>query len=88
MVTTLWGFLAIATPFVMCMIITAVYTEHKKQIKKLDNETLKIQQTNVQNEVSDAVKREIEQILNRIEVLETIVTDRNYDLNEKITRLT
>ncbi len=56
-------------------------------MKKLENEKLEIQQANVQHEVSDAVGREIKEILGRIEVLEAIVTDRKFDLSEKITRL-
>jgi hypothetical protein len=56
-------------------------------MKKLENEKLEIQQANVQHEVSDAVGREIKEILVRIEVLEAIVTDRKFDLSEKITRL-
>jgi hypothetical protein len=56
-------------------------------MKKLENEKLEIQQANVQHEVSDAVGREIKEILARIEVLEAIVTDRKFDLSEKITRL-
>jgi len=83
----LWGFLALSTPFVMLMLITAIWTEHKKNMKKLENEKLEIQQANVQHEVSDAVGREIKEILGRIEVLEAIVTDRKFDLSEKITRL-
>ena len=83
----LWGFLALSTPFVMLMLITAIWTEHKKNMKKLENEKLEIQQANVQHEVSDAVGREIKEILVRIEVLEAIVTDRKFDLSEKITRL-
>ena len=83
----LWGFLGFSTPFVMLMLITAIWAEHKKNMKKLENEQLEIQQANVQNEVSDAVQREIKEILNRIEVLEAIVTDRNYELGEKIKRL-
>ncbi|MFL2839670.1 MAG: hypothetical protein ACJZ83_12580 [Pseudohongiellaceae bacterium] len=83
----LWGFLAFSTPFVMLMLIIAIWTEHKKNMKKLENEKLEIQQANVQHEVSDAVGREIKEILARIEVLEAIVTDRKFDLSEKITRL-
>jgi hypothetical protein len=71
----------------MVMIIVAIYTEHKKNMKKLDNKNLEIRQANVQHEVSDAVNREIKEILSRIEVLEAIVTDRKFDLSEKITRL-
>ncbi|NKB32699.1 MAG: hypothetical protein GKR91_06340 [Pseudomonadales bacterium] len=84
---TLWGFLAVAVPFIMSMIITAIFTEHRKSMKMLEIENQKVQQTNVQNEVSDAVKREIGEILKRIETLEAIVTDRKYQLDEKITRL-
>ena len=83
----LWGFLAFSTPFVMLMLIIAIWTEKKKNMKKLENEKLEIQQANVQHEVSDAVGREIKEILARIEVLEAIVTDRKFDLSEKITRL-
>ena len=71
----------------MLMLIIAIWTEHKKNMKKLENEKLEIQQANVQHEVSDAVGREIKEILARIEVLEAIVTDRKFDLSEKITRL-
>jgi hypothetical protein len=59
----------------------------QKNMKKLENEKLGIQQANVQHEVSYAVGRKIKKILGRIEVLEAIVTDRKFDLSEKINRL-
>ncbi|HAU24798.1 MAG TPA: hypothetical protein DCX09_08995 [Gammaproteobacteria bacterium] len=59
----------------------------QKKHEETRYEKLEIQQANVQHEVSDAVGREIKEILARIEVLEAIVTDRKFDLSEKITRL-
>jgi len=84
---SLWGFLALSTPFVMTMVIVAIFTDHRQKMKKLQIEALKVQEANLHNEVNDAVERDLSKVLSRIEVLEAIVTDKKYDLDEKITRL-
>ena len=83
----LFTFLSIAVASVMAMLIVVTYLGHKEKIKKLEIEGLKIQKSNLQNEVNDAVERQLKDTLSRIEVLEAIVTDKNYELNDKIHRL-
>lgn len=83
----IWFFLATATLPVMGMLITLFLIGHHQKMKKLELEALKIQKANVQNEVNDAVERRLKDMIDRVEVLEAIVTDKGYDLNEKITRL-
>ena len=83
----LFTFLSIAVTSVMVMLIVAISLGHREKIKKLEVEGLQIQKSNLQNEVNDAVERQLRDTISRIEVLEAIVTDKNYELNEKIHRL-
>jgi hypothetical protein len=48
---------------------------------------LRLEKANLETEVAAAVNKTLGDQLSRIEVLEAIVTDKNYNLNEKITRL-
>jgi hypothetical protein len=56
-------------------------------MKTLEVEALKIQKANLKSEVEEAVNNRIGDLQGRIEVIEAIVSDKNYELNEKITRL-
>jgi len=55
-------------------------------MKQLEIEALKIEKINLESVVDEAVNRIVGNQLSRIEVLEAIVTDKNYDLSEKITK--
>lgn len=83
----LWVFLtsviALGVPFLIVIVVTI----HKRKLKELEIEALKIEKINLQAEVESAVNKKLGDQLNRIEILEAIVTDKNYDLNEKITKL-
>jgi hypothetical protein len=83
----LWVFLTATVVFSLAFLTIVVLTTHKKKIKELEVEALKLEKANLEAVVEDAVNKVIGDQLSRIEVLEAIVTDKNYDLNEKITRL-
>jgi hypothetical protein len=68
-------------------LIILVLSTNKKKIKELEVEALKLEKANLETEVAAAVNKILGDQLSRIEVLEAIVTNKNYDLNEKITRL-
>lgn len=83
----LWVFLSIAVIFLVSFLIILVLSTNKKKIKELEVEALKLEKANLETEVAAAVNKTLGDQLSRIEVLEAIVTDKKYDLNEKITRL-
>jgi len=87
MSANLWVFLSIAVILLVLFMSIVVITAHKKAMKELELETLKVKKANLQEEVELAVNKEFGEQKSRIEVLEAIITDKNYDLNEKITRL-
>lgn len=87
MYPNLWMFLIVTMLVVGAFLYIAVTTTHKKKMKELEIEGLKIQKFNLEVEVEDAVNRKLGDQLSRIEILEAVVTDKNYELNEKISRL-
>ena len=87
MTVDLWVFLSVGALAMGAFLTAVVITGHKRKMKELEIEALKIQKANLQAEVEKAVSLRLGDQLNRIEVLEAIVTDKNYELSEKITRL-
>ena len=83
----LWTFLTAAVIFGVPFLMIVALSANKSKLKELEIEALKIQKSNLEAEVEEAVNKKLSEQLSRIEVLEAIVTDKNYDLNEKITRL-
>jgi hypothetical protein len=83
----LWVFLTVTIVFTMSLLIIIASNAHKKKLKELEVEALRIEKLNLKSVVEDAVNKSVGDQLSRIEVLEAIVTDKNYELNEKITRL-
>lgn len=83
----LWFFLTVTTVFVTLFLIILVTNINKNKMKTLEVEALKIQKANLKSEVEEAVNNRIGDLQGRIEVIEAIVSDKNYELNEKITRL-
>ncbi|MBA6263493.1 MAG: hypothetical protein V7780_08460 [Colwellia sp.] len=73
----LWVFLSIAVIFLTIL----VFSTNKKKIKELEVEALKLEKANVETEVAAAVNKILGDQLSRIEVLEAIVTDKNYLLD-------
>lgn len=80
-------FLSTAVFTGMMLAITGMSLAHVKSLKKMELEKYKAQQANLQEEVEKAVGREFKKLKQRVEVLEAIVTDKNYELSEKITQL-
>jgi hypothetical protein len=71
--------LIILFAFVLPIVIIALWTIHKKEMAKANANLNNSEKQNMQNELA-AVK-------GRLEVLEAIVTDKKYQLNQEITEL-
>jgi len=68
------------------MIVVVVYA-HRQKSQELELEALKIREANLQQDVEEEVARQMKEVTTRIEVLEAIVTDKKYELSDKITQL-
>ena len=71
--------LMILFAFVLPIVFTAMWWQHKKDMAKMNVELNSSEKQNIENELA-AVKT-------RLEVLEAIVTDKKYQLNEEIGQL-
>ena len=87
MVVNLWMFLSIGALLITILVIAITMILNKRKLKELDVEALKVTNINLKAEVEDAVSRHLKSQNNRIEVLEAIVTDKKYELNENISNL-
>ncbi|NQZ23620.1 MAG: hypothetical protein HRT53_16410 [Colwellia sp.] len=87
MIINLWVFLTAAVAFTALFLIIVASNTNKKKLKELEIEALKIERDNLDAVVEEAVKKVVIDLSSRIEVLEAIVTDKKYDLNEEITNL-
>jgi len=87
MVVNLWLFLSIGAVLSTILVIAITNIVNKRKLKELEVEALKVTNINLNAEVEDAVSRHLKSQNDRIEVLEAIVTDKKYALNEDITNL-
>jgi spore coat protein CotF len=87
MVVNLWLFLSIGAVLSTILVIAITMIINKRKLKELEVEALKVTNINLKAEVEDAVSRHIKSQKDRIEVLEAIVTDKKYELNENISNL-
>ncbi|WP_293751123.1 hypothetical protein [uncultured Paraglaciecola sp.] len=87
MVVNLWLFLSIGAVLSTILAIAITMIINKRKLKELEVEALKVTNINLKAEVEGAVSRHIKSQNDRIEVLEAIVTDKKYALNEDITNL-
>ncbi|MCJ8317996.1 MAG: hypothetical protein MJK12_00075 [Colwellia sp.] len=87
MYINLWGFLTAAVVLVTLLVICIVFMVQKTKVKQLEIEALKIKSNNLDLDAEDMVNKNLQDQLSRIEILEAIVTDKNYDLSERITQL-
>jgi len=87
MVVNLWLFLSIGAVLSTILVIAITNIINKRKLKELEIEALKVTNINLKAEVEDAVNRHLKSQNNRIEVLEAIVTDKKYELNEDISNL-
>lgn len=65
--------------FIIAIVLIGNFFSYKKEMAKLG--------TKVDHAEESAVKNELANIKQRLIVLEKIVTDKNYDLNEEISSL-
>lgn len=87
MVVNLWLFLSIGAVLSTILVIAITMIVNNRKLKELEVGALKVTNINLKAEVEEAVSRHIKSQNDRIEVLETIVTDKKYDLNESIYNL-
>jgi len=87
MVINLWFFLTIGAVFSALLVLGITIVINKRKLKELELEALKVKNINLKAEVEDAVGRHLKSQNDRIAVLEAIVTDKKYELNESITKL-
>ncbi len=80
-------FLSISSIALVVFLIVLIYFSHRQKSQELELEALKVRESNLQQDVEDEVARQLKDATSRIEVLEAIVTDKKYELTEKITRL-
>lgn len=65
--------------YIVLIVLITQYFEYRKSMTKLDRKVSSISDNEVQKEL-DNVKQ-------RLIVLERIVTDKNYDLNEELSKI-
>ena len=87
MVVNLWLFLSIGALLSTILVIAITMVINKRKLKELEVEALKVTNINLRAEVEDVVSRHLKSQNNRIEVLEAIVTDKKYELNDNISNL-
>lgn len=80
-------FLITAITATSIFMVTFIVLKHQRRLKELEVEKLRVERVNLRKEVDEAVAEKFANHAGRIEVLEAIVTDKNYDLSDKITRL-
>jgi Na+-transporting methylmalonyl-CoA/oxaloacetate decarboxylase gamma subunit len=71
--------LIILFAFVLPIVMVGTWTSHKKEMAKANANLNNSEKQNMQNELA-AVK-------SRLEVLEAIVTDKKYQLNQELSKL-
>lgn len=71
--------LSIIFIFVLPIVMAGIWTAHKKDMIKLRANLDESEKQNLQNELSSVKKR--------LEVLEAIVTDKKYQLDQEISEL-
>lgn len=87
MIINLWLFLSISVIFITLLVITTTMIVNKTRVKELEVEALKVKNIDIKTEGEDAVIRQLKSQNDRIAVLESIITDRKYELNESISNL-
>ena len=87
MIINLWLFLSTSVVFITLLVIAITMIVNKRKLKELEVKALKVKSINIKTEVEDAVSRLLKSQNDRIEVLEAIITDKKYDLNESISNL-
>ena len=69
------------------MFVAFGFMRHRAKMKALDVEALRIQKANLQAEVNRAVEESMKQYKERMQILEEIITSKQYALDEKISRI-
>ncbi len=87
MIINLWLFLSISVMFITLLVITTTMIVNKTKLMALELEALKIKSIDIKTEGEDSLRRQLNSQNDRVSVLEAIITDKNYELNESITHL-
>nr|WP_136251334.1 hypothetical protein [Ningiella ruwaisensis] len=83
----LWTFLTLTILASLGFLSILIFQINKQKIKQLEVEAIKAEKANLEAIVNDALDKKLAAFKGRLEVLEAVVTDKNYELHEKITRL-
>lgn len=83
----LWMFLTVGAVFVGVFLMIVATNAHKKSLKQLEVEELRLAKSNQNDEIERTVDKKFKLLEERIKTLETIVTDNNYELNKEISKL-
>ena len=83
----LWTFLIICTLTLGGFLYILITTVNKKQMRDLEFETKKLEKMDIKTEVGAAVDKKLKDVFARIEVLESIVTDKTVALDNEISKL-
>lgn len=65
--------------FIVLIVLITQFFEYRKSMVKLNAKVTNINES--------AVQKELDNVKQRLAVLERIVTDRNYDLNEELRKI-
>ena len=87
MIINLWLFLSISVTLITLLVITTTMIVNKTRVKELEVEALKVKSITIKTAGDDVLSRQLKSQNIRIEVLEAIVTNKTFELNESITNL-
>jgi hypothetical protein len=65
--------------YIVLIVLITQYFEYRKSMTKLDRKVSSISDNEIQ--------KELDNVRQRLIVLERIVTDKNYDLNEELSKI-
>ncbi|MDO9478089.1 MAG: hypothetical protein Q8S94_03635 [Pseudohongiella sp.] len=65
--------------YIVLIVLITQYFEYRKGMTKLDRKVSSISENEIQ--------KELENVKQRLVVLERIVTDKNYDLNDELSKI-
>jgi hypothetical protein len=73
--------------FITLLVITTTLIVNKTKLKALEFQALKAERIDIKTETEDTLSRQLKNQHARIGILEAIITDKKYALNESITNL-
>ncbi len=78
-----WVFLTVGTVLGILLAAIGMLSGHRRKVKEMELAALKEQNSGQ----SDELNQKIDKLSKRVEVLEALVTDKGYELEQKISNL-